>query len=95
VLTLVDFSQLLPHTPIAVGVTGLTFVRCRLENCDLPDDAKCVDCGPTHKSYCSHINPRLPLPACGTNCQHVVSFEREIVIEGRVVLRDVYHRKNK
>lgn len=94
VLELIDFSQLETHTPIATGVTGLTFRKCRLENCDLPKDAKCVECHPTHKSYCSHINPRLRLTPCASDCQHVVSFTPEVVIEGRVVLRNIYHYRN-
>jgi hypothetical protein len=95
ILALCDFSQLMPKTRVATGVKKLTFDRCRLENCVLPKDAKLKNCKPTQKSYCSHINPRLPLPPCPIVCRHVVKHVPEIVVEGRVVLRDVYHRLNK
>ena len=32
--------QLQPHTPFAVGISGLKFSGCNLVNCDLPEDAQ-------------------------------------------------------
>jgi hypothetical protein len=93
VLEQIDFSQLMPHTSIAEGVKRLIFKRCRLENCDIPKDAKLIECHPTHISYCAHINPGLPL-TCPKKCQHVVKETPEIVVDGRVILKNVYKYLN-
>jgi len=43
-----NLAQDVPHTKIAAGVKGLTFVACNLLNCDLPSDAVVKDCFHAH-----------------------------------------------
>lgn len=34
-----NLAQREPHTAVAQGVSGLTFIHCNCTNCDLPKDA--------------------------------------------------------
>ena len=43
-----NLAQDAPHTKIAEGVKGLSFVACNLINCDLPLDAVLKDCLSVH-----------------------------------------------
>ena len=49
-----NFAQLLPHTTIFDGITGLKFISCNLMNCDLPEDVEVEDCLTIHKNFCSN-----------------------------------------
>ena len=78
-----NFTQLLPHTKIAEGIKNLTFKECNLCNCDVPADAKVIDCLHVHMSRCSHLHDDLPY-TCKDECEHMVSKE-DIVVDGEVV----------
>ena len=78
-----NFTQIIPHTKIAEGYTGLTFKNCNPCNCDVPSDAKVIDCLHVHISRCSHIHEDLPY-TCDTECEHMVSKE-DVVVDGEVV----------
>jgi len=70
-----NLTQLNPHTKICEGVKGLTFIDCNLMNCDIPEDAKVVDCLQVHKSFCSHEHPKWVkkgLKECSENCEHFI-----------------------
>lgn len=91
-----NFCQLLPHTPILAGVTGLRFINCNLTNCDLPVDAVFEGCKPYHTSFCTNINPKLVeygQVACVANCTHVVDIDT-ITID-TVVVDTVYQYEHK
>ncbi len=83
-----NLTQLLPHTPIGAGVTGLRFVGCNLLNCEVPEDAEVVDCLTIQKSFCSHLHPEwveLGLPECGEDCEHVARVD-EIALNGETIV---------
>lgn len=79
-----NLSQLLPHTTIGEGVTGLIFINCNLINCDVPGDADIESCNVSQISFCSHLHPEWDMPKCPVECSHVVDTD-EIVIDGQVV----------
>lgn len=86
-----NFSQVLPHTVVCAGITGLVFRNCNLLNCDVPADAVIESCLTVHKSFCSHLHPELiekGLPECTTECQHMASKE-PIEVDG-VVIETIY-----
>lgn len=90
-----NLSQLVPHTAICAGRTGLTFRSCNLCNCAVPAESVVEDCMTAQVSRCSHLNPQLVergLPECDVNCVHVESVD-EIVVDG-VVVETIYHRKD-
>jgi len=90
-----NFSQAEPNTIIFAGVSGLTFRRCNLSNCQLPADAIIEDCLRIQKSFCSHIHPRWVdkgLPECDEDCSHLVETD-EIVIDG-VAVDTIKHYKD-
>jgi len=82
-----NLTQLLPHTAIGVGVSGLTFVNCNLLNCDVPAAAVVEDCLTVQKSFCSHLHPEWierGLPECSEDCEHVSDVD-EIEIDGETL----------
>lgn len=83
-----NLMQATPHTPIYVGISGLTFRRCNLTNCDLPVDAITVECLLTHSSFCSHLHElwleKGFISECGLECTHMTSKD-VITIDGVVV----------
>ena len=89
----INFVQKTPHTKIYDGVKGLTFRKCNLNNCDLPEDAIEDDCGHIHVSYCSHEHPDWGLPECGVECEHLTNTD-VIEIDDKVI-ETVYHYKDK
>lgn len=91
----VNFTQAQPHTKIFEGVTGLTFRKCNLMNCDVPVGAIVEDCLRIHKSLCANLHPRWVkkgLAECVENCSHVTEID-VITIDG-VKVDTVYHRKD-
>jgi len=98
VLEGIDFQQAYPHTEMAKGVECLTLRNCCTRNTDWPESTKLENCTGGQISLCSHLNPKLVekgvLKECRVDCKHVVEKVAEIVIEGRVVVRDVYTYRN-
>ncbi len=91
-----NFCQLLPHAKICEGVTGLKFINCNLTNCDLPLDATCEGCKPSHIEFCSNLHLKFVeygLTPCVLNCSHVVSIDT-ITIDS-VIVDTVYHYEGK
>ena len=87
-----NFMQKSPHTAIFAGVTGLTFRKCNLTNCDVPVDAVIEGGLRFHKSLCANIYPdwvAKGLPAEAVNCVHVVDTDT-VTIDG-VVVDETYH----
>lgn len=81
-----------PHTAIFAGITGLTFIKCNLTNCDLPPDAIVIDSPNRHREFCTNLRPRLidkGISACIENCSHVIDTDI-ITIDGEVV-DTIYH----
>ena len=90
-----NLAQHTPHTAIGVGVTGLTFRKCNLTNCDVPADAAVEDCLVGHGSFCTNLWPELigfGLAACAENCSHVVGTD-QVIVDG-VVQATIYHYQN-
>jgi hypothetical protein len=82
-----NFTQLVPHTKILEGYTGIVFNNCNLINCDLPVGAIKNSGVNYHLSFCSNLHPRWiekGLSQCVENCSHVVSVDN-ITIDGQVV----------
>ncbi len=89
---MVNFTQVSPHTIIFSGITGLTFTKCNLTNCDVPVNATIIDSPNRHREFCANIHPRWTekgLPIEVENCNHVVDTD-VITIDG-VVVDTVYH----
>ena len=84
-----NLMQLVPHTTVCAGVTGLTFRNCNLLNCDLPADAIVEGGLRLHKSFCAHLHPDWPLDACAEVCSHVVDTDELVV--GGMLIETVYH----
>lgn len=87
-----NFMQAQPHTALFAGVTGLTFRKCNLVNCDVPVDAVIDDCLHIHKSLCSNIHAKWidkGLLVEPENCPHVVDTDT-VTIDG-VVVDTTYH----
>lgn len=78
-----NLEQLNPNTSICVGKTGLTFRRCRLQNCVLPGDATVVGRADIQQvSRCTNLHPKriaAGQTTCVENCSHVVDTD---IIEG-------------
>jgi hypothetical protein len=90
-----NLTQILPHTPIGEGVTGLRFVSCNLLNCDVPEDATVEDCLTVQKSFCSHLHPEWVakgLPQCEEDCEHVANVD-EVIIDGETIVLRTYDDK--
>jgi len=89
-----NFAQAVPHTAICEGLTGLTFIRCNLVNCDVPGDSVIEKCNTIQKSKCSHLHPGLAawLPECEEECDHVDVID-EIYVDG-VLVDTVYYYKD-
>lgn len=93
-----NLIQIAPHTAICSGITGLTFRRCNLTNCDVPEDAVIDDCGGVgrHKSRCSHLHPhfiKYGLEICESNCEHVIDTDK-VRVDGELI-DTIYHYKDK
>lgn len=91
-----NFLQLVPHTPILAGKTGLKFVNCNLTNCSVPVDSVFEGCRPYHTEFCSNVHPKWighGLSPCAPNCPHVVSTDT-ITIDG-VLVDTTYHYADK
>lgn len=88
-----NFSQPLPHTEIFAGVTDLKFTKCNLTNCDVPVDAIIEDCLTVHKSFCSHLMPKIAnwKTACINDCEHKYD-EDEVIIDGVTLGKTHYHK---
>jgi hypothetical protein len=87
-----NLTQLNPHTKIGEGVKGLTFKNCNLLNCDVPKDAKVIDCLTVQKDFCSHNHPdwvEKGIEACGEDCKHYKKTEEE-TIDNKKVARKLY-----
>lgn len=88
----VNFMQATPHTVITEA-TGLTFSRCNLTNVEIPDGAFTENCSIQHRSFCSHLNAgllaRKIIHECPDDCEHMVCCQDEMVIEGKVVARNI------
>lgn len=85
-----NFAQEDPHTAIFSGITGLTFTRCNLMNCDVPGDAVLNSCLNIQKSLCTNLHPNWGIsPVCDENCSHVVDTD-EVWIDG-VLVDIIYH----
>ena len=92
-----NIIQPIPHTAICSGITGLTFRRCNLTNCDVPGDAVIDDCGGVgrHKSRCTNLNPdylNFGVDACEDDCVHVIDTD-EVWIDGELI-DTIYHCKD-
>ena len=74
-----NFTQLVPHTTILEGKTGLKFINCLLTNCEPPEDSTYDGCRVQHCEFCSNIHPewieKYGLTQCAENCSHVVSTD--------------------
>lgn len=79
-----NFMQLVPHTALFAGVTGLTFIDCNLTNCDLPADAVVQGGTFLHISFCSHLHEFPGMALCDTECTHMTQ-KNEIFIDGVLV----------
>jgi len=91
-----NFCQLLPHTKILEGITGLKFINCNLTNCDIPADAVFDGCKPYHVSFCPNKHPKFieyGLAICIQNCSHVSSIDT-VTIDGTVV-DEVYYYEDR
>ncbi|MDY0208365.1 MAG: hypothetical protein RBR82_17345 [Pseudomonas sp.] len=71
-----NFTQPTPWTPIAEGVSGLTFRNCNLVNCSPPSDSVVESCNRAQISR--HTE------ACPVDCEHLISSEN-IIVDGVVV----------
>lgn len=87
-----NFTQAQAHTAICEGVTGLTFEKCNLGNCDVPGDAIVTDCNTAQLNRCVHLHPNWGLPAEDDDCDHVVDTD-EVWIDGELV-DTIYHYKD-
>jgi hypothetical protein len=91
-----NFCQLLPHTPILTGKTGLKFIKCNLTNCDVPADSTFEFCQPYHVQFCSNVHPKWienGLLPCTQVCSHVSNTDI-IKIDG-IVVDTVYYYQDK
>ena len=91
-----NFTQLIPHTAILAGKTGLKFVKCNLTNCDVPVDSSFEFTQPHHHEFCSNLHPewiKFGLGTCVQNCSHVISSDT-ITIDS-VVVDTVYFYQDK
>lgn len=96
VFEMCNFTQLLPHTKIFEGVTGLVFRKCNLVNCDVPVDAVIDDCLRSQIGFCSNVIPKLVdygLTQCPEVCDHVVDSD-SVTIDG-VLVDTIYYYENK
>jgi len=96
-----NLARAIPHTTVFAGVTGLTFRKCNLENCDVPGDAVIDDCLHYHKSRCKHVMADkgqtdnalyAALPDEPDDCPHVDGSDT-ITIDGQSVT--TYQRSDK
>ena len=71
-----NFTQPVPWTPIAVGLSGLTFRNCNLVNCSPPADSVVESC--------NRVQISRHTEACPVDCEHLVSSE-DIIVDGVVV----------
>ena len=71
-----NFTQPTPWTPIAEGVSGLTFRDCNLVNCLPPSDSVAEGCNVVQISR--HTDE------CAVDCEHLTSSE-DIIVDGVVV----------
>uniref|UniRef100_A0A6M3IL01 Uncharacterized protein n=1 Tax=viral metagenome TaxID=1070528 RepID=A0A6M3IL01_9ZZZZ len=88
-----NLAQLLPHTTICVGVTGLTFRDCLLVNCELPTDAIRIRGNIAQIDRCAHLHPEFNLPDESENCRHVVEAMVLMLPGGQT--ETVYRREDK
>jgi hypothetical protein len=96
VIELCNFCQLVPHTVIYAGETGLTFRNCNLTNCDVPGDSIIECCLRIQVEFCSHLHEKWiekGLTACAENCAHVTSTD--IIQVGGVTVETIYTYEDK
>lgn len=96
VIERMNLHQREPHTPVFVGKTGLTFRRCNLINCDVPDGSVIDDCLRAQISHCTNLHPKWAdkgLTVCPQVCEHVV--DSDTIIVDSVVVDTVYHYEDK
>jgi len=91
----VDFTQAKPHTAFGGNALGVVFKNCNLTNCDIAVTSQAHDCVTRQVSFCSHLNAVLDLPECDKMCEHVSRYDKEVVVDGVVVLRDVIEYSDK
>lgn len=90
-----NFSQLLPHTPVAAGIANLTIKGGNWTN--VQAKASWTIQGGTwrHISFCSHLHPdwvQSGLPVCVDNCVHVIDTDT-VTVDAQTIT--VYHYQNK
>ena len=80
-----NFTQGRPHTAIYGDQIGLTFRKCNLLNCEVPDGSVVDDCLTCHVSFCSHLNDGWlemgVIDECAIDCEHLVQIDT-ITIDG-------------
>lgn len=84
-----NLMQPVPHTPICQGVAGLTFIKCKLLNCDVPGDAVKEGCYEGHRDFCSNKHPKWVsmgfLAAEPVDCPHVIA-SHSVTIDGQSIV---------
>lgn len=91
-----NFTRKSPHTKIFEGITGLTFRGCNLTNCDVPADAKVIDCLRSHIDFCTNVHPdwvEKGIAACIVNCSHVIG--NDVIQVAGTTVETVYHYADK
>jgi len=87
-----NFMQKNPNTEIFKDKSGLVFNSCNLINCKLPSDTKIISCNTVQKSLCSHIYPKLDLPECSVNCEHVI--DTDTIKVDNIIIDTIYYYKD-
>lgn len=83
-----NLAQLQPHTPVGLGVAGLTYRNCNLVNCDV--DGIVEHCNTTQISRCGNLHDGYD---CAVDCEHVTSSE-SISVDG-VLIDTLYEYADK
>lgn len=87
-----NFCQLVAHTSLFEGKTGLSFIDCNCINCDMPLDSVFSHCNRAQVSFCTNLRPELidkGLSPCSENCSHVV--DTDTVYIDSVLVDTIYH----
>lgn len=98
VISRTNFEQLEPRTPVGEGVPKITLKKCNVLNCLFLKGTALEQCYEMQVSFCSHLHPELVkrgLSECKVDCKHCVESIPEVIIEGRVVAKDVRQYRDK